>query len=168
MTASAAVVLHPGRGDFRPYRTGDLAGLRLRPLDARGEMGAYCADPENGQLVAGGLVAWSFCVDGEPRACFGALPFWPGRLLAWAVIGDLTRPHRVRVIRIVRRLVNDAALARRLGVRRLEAQVLHGNRAGHRLAALLGFSREGRMRKFDHEGRDTWMYARVYDHEGEG
>lgn len=83
----------------------------------------------------------------------GAMPQGNGRAVVWALLSadvPMLAAHRA-----VKRWLNACS------IRRLETWVMVGHREGERWAEMLGFEREGRMRKFTDDGSDAWLYARV-------
>lgn len=103
--------------------------------------------------------AVTLMVDGEPAACAGAVEYWPGRALVWAVLGDAVDAQFFPVLHREAKLFLDG-----LPMARLEAAVDCDFDAGHRWAKALGFKVEAeRMRKFHMDGRDCALYARVRD-----
>jgi hypothetical protein len=90
----------------------------------------------------------------------GLIPHWQGRAVAWCVLGDgVSRRNIVAVHSAVTRGVTDAFSE---GIERIEMTVDADFEAGHRWARLLGFTVEGRMRRY-FNGRDHFLYARVKD-----
>lgn len=111
--------------------------------------------PEYGralELAGGGYTA---LVDGHPVACAGVIEQWHGRGLAWALLGNDSGPHFVRIVRGMKRALNLAQF------RRVEAQVQADFGAGIRMAEMLGFEVESKMAKFTPEGRDAFMFVRI-------
>lgn len=104
------------------------------------------------ELAGGGHTA---LIDGHPVACAGVIEQWHGRGLAWALLGNDSGPHFVRIVRGMRRALNLAQF------RRVEANVDAEFGAGIRLAEMLGFEVESKMRKFTPEGRDAFMFVRI-------
>ena len=87
-------------------------------------------------------------------AAGGLLPIWSGRVLAWALISE--GANMVAVSRAAREF-----LAGFPELQRIEATVDLTFPEAIRWIELLGFQREGIMRKCGPNGEDFAMYARV-------
>lgn len=99
-------------------------------------------------------VAWAALRDGQPVAIGGVAPQSDERAVVWGVLSDSIGASMTSVHRAVRHTLDV------LTYPRLEAHVAVEHEEGHRWIALLGFEREGVMRKF-FRGRDFALYARV-------
>lgn len=98
-----------------------------------------------------------FC-HGHPIAAFGLWPQWEGVWSCWAWITAECEQHALGLIRIARAHVQRAQLE--LGAKRIQAEVSCDLPGGARLAELIGFECEGRMRRFGLGGRgDYWMLS---------
>lgn len=84
----------------------------------------------------------------------GLQEVWRDRAVAWALLSRSIGPAMTPVTRSALRWFAVAPW------QRIEAYVDPTHEAAERWAALLGFEREGTMRRF-HEGRDFDLYARV-------
>lgn len=92
----------------------------------------------------------------------GGSPQNPGRHQVWAILAlDITRPQLLACHRGVKQWLD--LKQKDPDYRRLETTILDGFKAGHRWARMLGFKPEGLMRRYDHLGRDQWLYSRVVD-----
>ena len=78
---------------------------------------------------------WTILHDGTPIAAGGTLEQWPGRHMAWATLGEESRRHMLTITRAAYQTVRRAK-------GRVEMTVRENFAAGHRWAALLGFSVE--------------------------
>lgn len=94
-------------------------------------------------------------VEGAIIACGGNIRIWPGRASAWALLSPTSGKHMARITRAVIRFFEVSEDFR------IETTVDDGFEAGHRWAKLLGFEREGYMKKYRPNGQDAWLYARV-------
>jgi RimJ/RimL family protein N-acetyltransferase len=94
-------------------------------------------------------------VDGERvTACAGFLIWWPGRATGWALIGkDVAGRGLLALTRVVRLALEES------GLNRVDSHVEDGFEQGHRWAAILGATYEGRMRKYCPNGKDAHLYA---------
>jgi hypothetical protein len=103
-----------------------------------------------------GPYSHTLMLDGQPIACVGAAPLWPGRAYVWSFLStvpvQLFRQVHTWALRYL-----DA-----LPYRRLEAAVEIGFAAGERWVRLLGFVQECPLaRAFAQDGADCSLYARV-------
>lgn len=95
--------------------------------------------------------------DGEVVAGYGILPMGAGRGWLWAMFDREIGPRRfLRAVRQGERLL-DGFMG---SFYRVEATVKVGYTEGVRFADLMGFEREGTLRKYDGV-HDYHMYARV-------
>lgn len=138
--------------EVRTCTTFDLMNLELQPSQAamRERMTPqYCRD-----LLAGGD---SYCatVAGNPVACIGLIHYWETRKYVWAFLAPSAGQHMLTLTRAVRRWLKYH------GAGRLETAVDCRNDMDIRWAELLGFTREGVMRKWTPEGLDVFLYARI-------
>lgn len=99
--------------------------------------------------------AFSLEDGGAIIATAGIIRIWPGRASAWALLSPTSGKHMARITRAVIRFLEVAEDFR------IETTVDDGFDAGHRWANLLGFEREGYMKKYLPDGRGAWLYARV-------
>lgn len=134
-----------------PLTAEHLARLALQPAQA------WCRPhlTDDTLTETAALGGYTALVEGEPIACCGLMPFWPGRAMAWSFIGANAGSHMVALTRAVQR--HFAAC----GVRRIEAYVDEGFDAGRRWVELLGFEFEGRLEAFLPDGRSQLLYARI-------
>lgn len=87
--------------------------------------------------------------------CAGLIVEWEGRAVAWALLHREIGPAgMLAATRGIKRMLD------RMSMGRIEAHVRWDFDAGWRWAALLGFTLEGRMRRF-HNGQDWALFARV-------
>ena len=97
------------------------------------------------------------CVRGPTIIAMGGITqIWEGRGLVWGLLSPSIHATMVPIHRIVSRGLDNCIF------KRVEAQVAVEHEEGHRWMSLLGFEREGVMRKF-WKGRDYALYARVRD-----
>lgn len=100
--------------------------------------------------------AWAVRLDGKLVAVGGHCPAWSGRTVAWGYLGQDCGPALPVMTKFVLRHMRHLEVE----FPRIEAYAERNHAAGHRWLRLLGFKREGVMRKFC-MGRDYLMYARV-------
>jgi len=136
-----------------PFQPAHLDALAQAPAAAMLQ-----ARPEiHGALAASGL-NWT-AVDGHRVIMSaGIVPVWPGRALAWAMVGAVPRRRWPAITARVGQAIEEGHAA---GYRRIEATVLHGFTAGHRWLQRLGFELRCFLPAYDTEGRDHWLYDRV-------
>jgi len=98
--------------------------------------------------------------DEEIIGCAGVTPVWHGRAIAWALISIHAGPARMLAIhRDVGEFLDD--VQRRPEFRRIEATCAREFTAARRWVIMLGFQHEGLMRRYDAQGVDHDLYARV-------
>jgi hypothetical protein len=141
-----------------PFAPEHLARIELQAeqaglSEARAMLGRIGA-----QLAVPGLAL--SLIDGERvLGAAGIWPQWPGRAIAWAVLGNqIPRRNWAQAVAVARRGLNQAHAA---GHRRIEISIRDGFANGHRLARILEFRPEGLMRAYSPDGSDHWLYARV-------
>lgn len=100
--------------------------------------------------------AWAVRLNGKLVALCGHVPIWPGRTMLWAMLGVDSGPAMLAVTREAKRQI--AAI--HVEFARVEAYVDRHHEEAKRWVALLGFRREGLMRKFAN-GVDYFLYSRV-------
>lgn len=95
----------------------------------------------------------------EIIGCFGILPKWEGVGYAWTLLGEnIESKHFVYIHKQCKRLCE---LMLKFTYRRIEATVVSDFEEGLRWMPLLGFKKEGLMKKFDPYGRDHVMFSMV-------
>lgn len=122
---------------------------------AQAHVGPFCG-PEEARAMAK-YESFTAIHEGCVVACAGVVPKWPGVATAWGLF-DLAFPQHFREAYIFAHKWLFLC-----PVRRLETYCAAGHDAGERLLRHLGFEPEGLMRKGLPDGRDAWIYARVYD-----
>lgn len=137
--------------DIVAFEVEHLKRLRVQP--AQQSCLAYLTEELLADAVH--MDAYTALVDGAPVAVAGLMDFWPGRAMAWSYIGEGAGLHMVRLTRAIRNFLDGQE------IRRIEAYVDPDFEAGLRWIELLGFTREGRLRAFMPDGRDTVIFARV-------
>jgi len=95
----------------------------------------YTHDPEMLRAMEQSPNTWTVVAEGEPVACGGTLELWPGRHLAWGILGDAAKRHVLAVSRVARDVVSRVP-------GRVECTVRSDFIPGQRWAKLLGFSVE--------------------------
>lgn len=136
----------------RPMTIADVPALQLQPFQAdfQAELTANYA---SGLLDAGPCYAAE--VDGSVIACIGLIAFTAARAEAWALLGTNAAPHMRSLTFAVAEWLHATSF------QRVSIAVDPGFRAAARWAEMLGFAREGIMRRYFDDGRDAFLYARV-------
>ena len=141
---------------FIPYQPHHMGALQLQLAQAA--LQPLVDNPRYAAALAGEH-SWTALDDGRILAVAGVLPQWPGRSIAWALLGRSIGPRQFPALhRKVLAVLEAAASA---GARRIETAVCADFENGHRWAEKLGFRAEGLMRAYCSEGRDHVLYARV-------
>lgn len=122
-----------------------LKALRLQARQ-QDELDIQDGAPENATLFT--------LFDGaEPMAVIGFVQVCARRRMAVALLSEAAGKDMLPIVRAMKRLLKIYA------VDRVEMTVKTDFLAAHRLARMLGFSREGTMKKFAN-GQDYDLYAR--------
>lgn len=130
-----------------------LKSLLLQP--SQSIMQPLLQDPTYGPSLASAGPAYSL-VDGDAVfATAGLIPQWENRAHAWALISAEVGPHMYLLHKAVLRTFTLH------NFKRIETAVDCNFKQGHRWMELLGFEREGCMRKYTPDGRDCDLYARI-------
>lgn len=95
---------------------------------------------------------------GKPVAAFGLIPLTEHRALAWAILSADLKKEMVYLHKKVKEFFDSGIH----GFRRVESTVDVSFSKGVRWVELLGFNREGVMRKYSKNGDDHYLYARCY------
>lgn len=102
----------------------------------------------------------SFTIEdnGEVLGCFAFLQVCEGRGIICSFISKNAGRVMLKMIRQFRKIIKDGM--EKIGLERLELQVLADFEHGERFAKMLGFECEGVMRKY-YKGRDYKLFARI-------
>lgn len=99
--------------------------------------------------------SWTVLSKNIPVCIWGKIAVWNGRGIIWALMGEGSRSCMKQLIEYGRDTMAHMPESR------LEATTKVGFFSGIRFLELLGFQREGTMRKFSAFGDDEYLYARV-------
>ena len=122
--------------------------------DTMADGNTYRLDLETARMLEKMGTCWTGVVDGDPIACGGIIPVWPGRSQAWILLNEKTGPHMFWITKRV-----AEALERTKG--RIELTVRADFELGHRWARMLGFSVETpRMEAYGPQGEAHVGYVR--------
>lgn len=135
-----------------PYEPAHFRAMAIQPAQAY--LGTL-VDGGYAEMAPQGGPAWTALAHGVPIACCGFHEPWPGRAIAWAVLGDVGT-DALRLTRAVRQAF-DAYPGERI-----EAYVRVGYKAAERWVTLLGLHKEGRFERF-RDGTDYWCFVRLKD-----
>lgn len=102
--------------------------------------------------------SWTGIIGGRVVGCAGLVPQWPGRAIAWALLGEIPRPAWPAVHKKVLAVL---AAAERRGFFRIETHVDPQFPQAMRWVAMLGFRPEGLNRAYTPDRRDLLMTARI-------
>lgn len=136
-----------------PFQPEHLSQLMLQPSQVY--LQPMLANPHYGEYLVKAGPAYSCIVDDVVFACAGLIPQWENRAMAWALISGEAGKHFLSIHRAVKRTFAMHPY------RRIETTVAMNFEEGYRWADLLGFEREGLMRKYVPNGDDCYLYARV-------
>lgn len=123
---------------------------------APGQKNEAALTPHNLYQLQQAGPAWHVRRGGKLIAMGGHTPVWAGRTVVWGHIGADAGPSLAAMTRKVRQELDALALE----FPRIEAYASRNYGAASRWLVMLGFRREGLMRKFA-DGRDYFMYART-------
>ena len=123
---------------------------------APGQKNEAAPTPHNLYLLQQAGPAWHARRDGKLVAMGGHTPVWAGRTVLWGYLGADSGASMAVMTRRVRAELEAVALE----FPRIEAYASRNYGAASRWLVMLGFRREGLMRKFA-DGRDYFMYART-------
>lgn len=133
----------------------------LLPRNREGDLRKWLASPGHAELLCQDGFAWIVFDNLDFVMAGGLVPQWPGRSLAWAVIGDGVRRRHWPAL--TRKTVEVLDAAHAAGQRRIETTVRADHRAGQRWAWRLGFEPETPwpMRCYGPDGEAHLLYARI-------
>jgi hypothetical protein len=101
----------------------------------------------------------TFLLEDKPIAVFGGIFIHLKYAQAWACISDDVKKAPIEFARKASRLVY--AYEKNFGLERLEISVRADYHIGQRFARMLGFEREGILRRYGRDGADYHLYSRV-------
>ena len=108
--------------------------------------------------VVASKCAWS-AVDGDVLlGCAGIMRLWPGLGYAWALLTPAGRQRPLVVTRLVRQGLAEAM--QREKYHRVQADAIKKHKEACRWLEVLGFTKEGIMRRYGADGEDFVRYVR--------
>lgn len=99
--------------------------------------------------------AFTLIASGNVAGCGGMINLSPTRGHLWALVDKNAGKSLLGATRLVREFLEKQSKMR------IEIAVKTSFQAGHRWAAMLGFEREGTLRKWGDDGNDYDSYARI-------
>lgn len=103
--------------------------------------------------------AWTMMEGEQIVACCGVRILWEGVGEAWLIFSPAVEGHTIEATKIIkkylRRVIDDTKL------NRVQAFCATANPKAARYLEVLGFEREGVMRKLGRDGADQYIYAIV-------
>jgi RimJ/RimL family protein N-acetyltransferase len=105
---------------------------------------------------------WGYSESNRPLFAWGAVPYWPGVAEIWMAV-DSRLQRRYGYMRPILNEIRDQMriLERDWGYHRLFGQYEVAQTQSAKLARILGFEREGILRKYGSGGEDYVICARV-------
>lgn len=91
--------------------------------------------------------------------CGGVVILWQGVGEAWILCSNCIN-HYIKELYHYTKAYLDVIIAE-YNLHRVHASVLSEYRAGYRFLERMGFEREGLMHKYDWQGSDYYLYARI-------
>lgn len=141
----------------RQFNFADLKALMPQEAQAK-EYNAITSVQDNPGIVTS--ESFTFMKGNEIVGCAGLYPIWQGRAYLWAFISknatasDLLGGTKFALKWLDRMFMSSS-------FNRIETAVLADFDAGHRWVTMLGFEKEGLMKKYDPNGLDYVLYART-------
>lgn len=136
-----------------PYRSFHISALKIQSQQK------YMDDiikPEYCKALESAGPAYTVMDGCSVVACGGLAEQWATRATAWSLISEDVTGHKfARLHKMVLRFLASQDYPR------IEMTVDHDFEQGHRWARLLGFRWEGLMKKYNPNGSDCDLYARV-------
>ena len=136
-----------------------LRGLEPHRDSDRALLAPVLANPQYGEALAAAGPCFTGFVDDRAIGCAGVICLDENRDRGhvWALMTAQTGPHMLAITRAIWGFLRTTA------IRRLETQVFIDWPPGPRWVEMLGFEREGLMRRYTPDNRDAWLYAKVRD-----
>lgn len=142
-----------------PFAPGHMNQIGL----SRDDVQMFAAIPDFDdrlEHVAQQKTAWTIFYKGDPALVMGLEYKWDTNYEAWLVPGKLAIEHGSHLSRGARRFFDK--IGAKLGLRRMQIVVCVDREKAVQWARFLRFEREGLMRCYGPEGKDYYMYARIY------
>lgn len=141
--------------EVRTFQPQDLYTLSDRLQTQQMGLHRILRETGYGEALAAAGPAFTATSGGDVIACIGTIPQWTDYQRAWALLsGDAGRC----MVSLTRRI---SRWLRFHNTGRIDTSVHCTFDQAIRWAEMLGFQREGLMRRYDPEGRDCYLYAQV-------
>lgn len=135
---------------------GTLPSMALQLAVNPGQRNQAPLTPDSLFKLAASGPTWNVRLNGRIVAVGGYTELWPGRAALWAYLGGDCGPALPAMTRAVRQQV----AAMQVEFPRIEVYAERNHKAGRRWLEILGFRKEGVMRRFAHNA-DYIMYSKV-------
>jgi len=99
--------------------------------------------------------AWTGIVNGHIIAAAGFIPMWDGVAECWFIGSDRIQTRIKSVLKTTKQIINEVSY------KRLHSNVRADWMKAIRFAEVLGFEKEGLMKKFGPEGSDYLVMGKV-------
>lgn len=139
--------------EIRTFQPQDLLAITLQNAQIR--LHSVVREEGYGEALAAVGQAFTATSHGDIIACVGVIPQWKNYARAWALVSGDARRCMVPLTRGITRWLrfhNEG---------RVDTAIACNFPAAIRWAHMLGFQREGLMRRFDPDGNDCYLYAQV-------
>jgi len=95
--------------------------------------------------------------EGRPLCAFGCVLLWDGVCEVWYNL--ISREKTISQIRIIKKYLKEQAES--LKIRRMQATIKCSSLVGRKFIEAMGFTLEGKLKKFMPDYSDAFMYARI-------
>ncbi len=142
-----------------PFNKEDLHKINLRPFDEQVIMGVSAAYERIVQQADAGIAYTGRNDEGDIIAIGGVTLMWDKVGSGWVMTSGLILKYKAWTHRAIRNILEQAIVKHNL--HRIESIILKDHCVSQKWAERLGFEREGLMRKYDTDGNDYYLYARI-------
>jgi len=136
-----------------------LKYIDLRLLDKQVVMSVPGAINRIEIQAQSGLAYTGIDDEGDIIAIGGVSLLWPGVGAGWVLTSPLMVKYKIWTHRIIRDILNKAIKVHNL--HRIESIILKNHGVSCKWVKRLGFRKEGLLRKYDSQGNDYWLVARI-------
>lgn len=139
----------------------DIDELEAKPCYSIGELGCAKTLIKLSMTSNNDSLAYGFGMeDGHLHGIAGSYRQWDGSAQLWAILSQASCRYPISLTKICEAMVSYAVKKQEL--RRVSITVKTDYFQGNRFAQVLGFTLEGRMKKFLPDGADANLYARIF------
>ncbi len=142
-----------------PFNKEDLYKINLRSFDEQVICGVSAAYERIVQQADTGVAYTGRNDDGEIIAIGGVTMLWDKVGSGWVMTSDLFLKHKVWTHRAIKNILAQAIVKHNL--HRIESIILKDHCVSQKWAERLGLEKEGLLKKYDTEGNDYYLYARI-------